>query len=356
MLLMFGILFLITGAVVGSLYQDPAVCTFSPNNQNVSCYAALGRRLYLDPPQKLPRNPGFTLKKINKPSDQTILTYNIYKKNSTVNVPGWQFIINNYTIIINHTEKSDSATYRLEITDDSGSIRETFLHLNIEAPVSSVTVTENCLSIPQRKVFCTAEGDELQYWWNVKSSVPHVLDKENQTLWVDKNFTGSVTCHVKNHVSTETRTFDLHPCPGTTTTTPTTTTTASQTSGNNATASLIIMSVIMLLLMLFFIAAFYMYKKRQAAKKKDSSQEGGELVYARVSHNSSPSTNSASQAQEDGVEYATVATRDNKKKPKQMEDDVQYGELVFNNAAKNKQKKIKAQEDDCVYSQVRQGR
>ncbi|XP_062875052.1 uncharacterized protein LOC134336259 isoform X2 [Trichomycterus rosablanca] len=197
----------------GSLYQDPAVCKFSPDDQHVPCYAALGRRLHLDPPQNLPRNFQFTLMKINKPSDQIILDYKTYSKKLTVIVQGWQFNINNYTIIINHTEKSDSATYRLEITDNNGMTRETSIHLNIEAPVSSVTVTENCLSIPQRKVFCTADGDELQYWWTVELSFPHGLDKENQTLLLDKNSTGSFTCHVKNHISSETRTFNLQPCP-----------------------------------------------------------------------------------------------------------------------------------------------
>ena len=53
-------------------------------------------------------------------------------------------------------------------------------------------------------------------------------------------------------------------------------------------------------------------------------------------------------AQYEGVEYGTVVTSNQKKK----EDDVQYGELVFNTPAQKKCKVPKVQED-CVYSEVK---
>lgn len=59
-------------------------------------------------------------------------------------------------------------------------------------------------------------------------------------------------------------------------------------------------------------------------------------------------------AQQEEVEYATVVSRASKKKQKK-EDEVQYGELVFNTPAKNKRESPKVQ-DDCVYSQVQHGR
>lgn len=59
-------------------------------------------------------------------------------------------------------------------------------------------------------------------------------------------------------------------------------------------------------------------------------------------------------AQDEEVEYATVVGREKKKKQTRIEDEVQYGELVFNTSAKSKHKKANVQ-DDCVYSQVRHG-
>ncbi|MGL4646258.1 MAG: hypothetical protein ACRCVL_03915 [Cetobacterium sp.] len=51
--------------------------------------------------------------------------------------------------------------------------------------------------------------------------------------------------------------------------------------------------------------------------------------------------------QNEGVEYGTVVTSNQKKKG----DDVQYRELVFNTPAQKKSKLPKVQED-CVYSGV----
>lgn len=59
------------------------------------------------------------------------------------------------------------------------------------------------------------------------------------------------------------------------------------------------------------------------------------------------------QAQVDNVEYAVVVPRGSNKKQKSYEDEVQYGELVFNTPAKNHP--MPKVQDDCVYSQVQRG-
>ncbi|MCJ8739612.1 hypothetical protein PDJAM_G00049250 [Pangasius djambal] len=118
----------------------------------------------------------------------------------------------------------------------------------------------------------------------------------------------------------------------------------------------IILGSVCVLLIMISIFAFCIYKKRQGQKNKEApSQDGGELVYAQVTHlpmNKTETRPGMSQAQDDDVEYAMVVARTNKRKQKKKEDEVQYGELVFNTPVKNKPQV----QDDCVYSQVQHGR
>ncbi|GAA6092863.1 uncharacterized protein LOC113648365 isoform X2 [Tachysurus ichikawai] len=72
-----------------------------------------------------------------------------------------------------------------------------------------------------------------------------------------------------------------------------------------------------------------------------------QLVYAEVTHSARNKTDTRlTPVQYEGVEYGTMVTSNQKK-----EDDVQYGELVFNTPAQKKSRLPKVQED-CVYSEV----
>lgn len=102
-----------------------------------------------------------------------------------------------------------------------------------------------------------------------------------------------------------------------------------------------------------------MYKKKQGRKNKEApSQDGMEIVYSQVTHLPTDTTERRpriSHAQDEDVEYAMVGTRTSKGKEMKIEDEVQYGELVFNTSAKNKCETPRVQ-DDCVYSHVHHGR
>ncbi|KAI4895419.1 hypothetical protein NFI96_006455 [Prochilodus magdalenae] len=90
--------------------------------------------------------------------------------------------------------------------------------------VSSVEVTYSCSSSEKRRVYCSSDGENVTYSWTFRGT-PHTDQPAdgNQTLLLDKEFVGDVTCYAQNHVSHEHKTIKLDPCPGTTTKTPTTT-------------------------------------------------------------------------------------------------------------------------------------
>ncbi|KAL7861118.1 hypothetical protein AOLI_G00174670 [Acnodon oligacanthus] len=125
-------------------------------------------------------------------------------------------------MIISSAEKSDSGRYTLQTFDSSGTGRGVYhLQLVIEAVVSSVTVTDNCLSIEKRKVYCSSDGENVHYNWTLPHT--HQLADGNQTLLLEKEARGSVTCHAQNHVSHEHKAIDLKQCPDPTTVTTTAT-------------------------------------------------------------------------------------------------------------------------------------
>ncbi|KAF5893324.1 uncharacterized protein DAT39_016958, partial [Clarias magur] len=200
--------------------------------------------------------------------------------------------------------------------------------------VSSVKVHYSCSSPGVMNVSCSSDGDNLRFNWTSDLNKNLQLENGNRTLILVKDLHGKVICSVENHVSRDHITAELHPCPD---------------------RLLIILSLVFVLLIMISIFAFYMYKKKQGQKNKEaSSQEGRELVYAQVAHlpmDRIETTPGMSQSRNEGVEYAEVVPRATKRKQKKKEDEVQYGELVFNTPARNKHKVAK-EPDDCVYSHV----
>ncbi|XP_072550094.1 uncharacterized protein [Salminus brasiliensis] len=119
-------------------------------------------------------------------------------------------------MIISRTEKDDSGRYTLETFDSDGTDRgKHLLQLIVEAEVSSVKVTYNCVSSEKRRVSCSSDGDQLSFSWTLNVNPhEHRLTDGNQTLLLNKGSTGHVVCHVENHVSCGNQTFELQPCPG----------------------------------------------------------------------------------------------------------------------------------------------
>ncbi|GAA6092866.1 uncharacterized protein LOC113659134 isoform X4 [Tachysurus ichikawai] len=318
MQIVFGILLMFTGAASGSLFQDYVVCRF---DQSYPCYVALGQRLHL----QMPLEDGFDLK-------TTSLIIKYRTKQSYPPTPllsRWQFVNDNKTMILTSAERSDSGTYTLNIFDGEGGDKgSSTLQVNIEARVSSVTLSYSCMFPQVRKVYCSADGDNLHFSWNSDSITQ--FENNNKTLVLDKKIHNvHVTCHVKNNVSNDTNSIKLPEC--------------------SYAVTLPILGSVCVILIVLVVLAFYIYKKRQSLKSKEEpSQDGKDLVYAKITHSAISRTETRpTPVQNEGVEYGTVVTSNQKKK----EDDVQYGELVFNTPAQKKSKPPKVQEE-CVYSGV----
>ncbi|XP_053370440.1 uncharacterized protein LOC128544406 isoform X3 [Clarias gariepinus] len=299
----------------------------------------------------MPLEDGFNLRFTDKTfTNRVIIKYRKTQSNPpTPNIPGWQFVNDNKTLILTSAERRDSGTYNLSTIDANGTDKGVYsLQLNIEAQVSSVKVSYSCLSPGVIKVFCSADGDNLHFNWTSDFNTVSQLENRNSTLILNNVHHRNVTCSVENHISRDHITTEVYSCPESTTVSGTTTahhgtnstvshimthnpTTSAQSPSNISLLLYLILislsSVFVLLIMISILAflALYIYKKRQGQKNKE--------------------------AHDEDVEYAEVVTRATKRKQKKKEDEVQYGELVFNTPARSKHKVAKVQ-DDCVYSHV----
>ncbi|KAI4882203.1 hypothetical protein NFI96_021498, partial [Prochilodus magdalenae] len=190
----------------GSLSSIP-VCRFT---QTDPCYGAVGHPLYL----KLEPEYELTLRKF---SDLILKVKNQKVIQNHPDYLRWQFVPDNRTVIISRAEKRDSGSYTLDTYDSGGTARGSYhLQLVIEDVVSSVEVTYSCSSSGKGSVYCSSDGENVHYNWTFRGT-PHTdqLADGNQTLLLDKESVGSVTCYAQNHVSRGNKTIELHPCPDT---------------------------------------------------------------------------------------------------------------------------------------------
>ncbi|KAF5896124.1 carcinoembryonic antigen-related cell adhesion molecule 5-like isoform X1 [Clarias magur] len=111
------------------LFQDPVVCRFTESNNQ--CSVALGQQRHL----QIPLVDGFNLRFTDKTfTDRNILKYRKTQSNPpTPNIPGWQFVNDNKTLILTSAERNNSGTYTVEIFDADGKSKgNSTLQLNIE--------------------------------------------------------------------------------------------------------------------------------------------------------------------------------------------------------------------------------
>ncbi|XP_028816427.1 uncharacterized protein LOC114768366 isoform X2 [Denticeps clupeoides] len=192
-----GVLMLITGRSHGLMFTCDA-------RQNTTCYTALGHPVYLQLINVEQPQLSFTA--------GTQRIFNI-KKNIITRQnlpPNWQFIISNWTLIINPVERKDTGTYRTESHDEYGKVVGiNCLHLFIEAPVSSVTLNIACLPSSERRVTCSSSGDSPQYSWTLDGTP---LGEGGTDVILKEEATGALTCTVTNNVSSVNKTQDLNPC------------------------------------------------------------------------------------------------------------------------------------------------
>ncbi|XP_014067988.1 uncharacterized protein isoform X5 [Salmo salar] len=129
------------------------------------------------------------------------------------------FFINNGTFRLNNTRSTDSGEYLLETFNSEGKssgIRG--LKLFIEAPVSSPQLSSECLSHGEMRVSCSSEGDGPQYSWTLDGQTLRDTETspgdETNTITLKKGLSGDLTCTVRNHISSDTVSKRISPCPG----------------------------------------------------------------------------------------------------------------------------------------------
>ncbi|XP_051505339.1 uncharacterized protein LOC127412760 isoform X1 [Myxocyprinus asiaticus] len=325
-------------------------------NQTDPCYTALGHKLYLQMVLDT-HNVVLEFKKGTDSEADPVFTVKKDKLREGIKYESFrsrsEFIFNNGTLIINSVIRSDSGTYRLEIYNSVGEQTYTNnLQVIVEAPIGSVKVSINCSSSGEKRVSCSSEGDQLIFNWTLNGQK---LEDGNNTIHLDEETSGNITCTVKNHVSHGQNTTSVNRCPGTTTATVTshltsTVTSSTQTSGHgmsftdhttagNTTGihsdiqsagafpqvspvTLIIFGSTTLIFILLIITVCNIYKKKKQLKPTAESD----------------------------VEYAVVSCHMTKRK-KMNEEEVQYGEVTFTPTVSNSQQEDKEQED-YVYSEV----
>ncbi|XP_051505343.1 uncharacterized protein LOC127412760 isoform X5 [Myxocyprinus asiaticus] len=297
-------------------------------NQTDPCYTALGHKLYLQMVLDT-HNVVLEFKKGTDSEADPVFTVKKDKLREGIKYESFrsrsEFIFNNGTLIINSVIRSDSGTYRLEIYNSVGEQTYTNnLQVIVEAPIGSVKVSINCSSSGEKRVSCSSEGDQLIFNWTLNGQK---LEDGNNTIHLDEETSGNITCTVKNHVSHGQNTTSVNRCPGTTTATVTshltsTVTSSTQTSGHVSPVTLIIFGSTTLIFILLIITVCNIYKKKKQLKPTAESD----------------------------VEYAVVSCHMTKRK-KMNEEEVQYGEVTFTPTVSNSQQEDKEQED-YVYSEV----
>ncbi|XP_051505347.1 uncharacterized protein LOC127412760 isoform X9 [Myxocyprinus asiaticus] len=258
-------------------------------NQTDPCYTALGHKLYLQMVLDT-HNVVLEFKKGTDSEADPVFTVKKDKLREGIKYESFrsrsEFIFNNGTLIINSVIRSDSGTYRLEIYNSVGEQTYTNnLQVIVEAPIGSVEVSINCSSSGEKRVSCSSEGDQLIFNWTLNGQK---LEDGNNTIHLDEETSGNITCTVKNHVSHGQNTTSVNRCPGTTTATVISHLTSTmndsiQTSGHvvSVIAALGSGTVILILLV---ITVYHIYKKGKHLKLTAAVSDDTDLVYARITH------------------------------------------------------------------------
>ncbi|XP_051514058.1 uncharacterized protein LOC127417862 [Myxocyprinus asiaticus] len=354
--------------------EHQGVEMFCRFNQTDPCYAALGHKLYL---QMVTDDHYHELKLYKWIDNEKEIIFKVKNKKEKKNETHEsirnrsEFIFNNGTLIINSVIRTDSGTYTLELYHSDGTQTHAVnLPVIVEAPIGSVEVSIKCWSSGEKRASCSSEGDQLIFSWTLNGQK---LENRNNTIHLDEETSGNITCTVNNHVSHGQKNTSVNRCPGTTTATVTShlnPTVANSTQTSSAfvfhrkkkvirvskqqevlATSLITLCSVVVILIVLVIIACYVYKMKQPKLRAAVGET--ELVYADISHKKHNREDEHKRPEltlNADVEYTAVGPQTNRKKRKMKEEDVQYGEVSFTPAVSNNHQ-YKEQED-CVYSQV----
>ncbi|KAM9356742.1 cell adhesion molecule 3-like [Symphorus nematophorus] len=118
------------------------------------------------------------------------------------------FTPSNGTFRINSLSRTDDGEYTLIIFDSQGRPAEKrTLQLTIQAPVSSVLLVSQCLSLGEMRVSCSSEGgDSPQYSWTLDGRLltdAQLLsgNNESKNITLKQDVSGQLVCSVSNHIS-----------------------------------------------------------------------------------------------------------------------------------------------------------
>ncbi|KAM9356741.1 hepatic and glial cell adhesion molecule-like [Symphorus nematophorus] len=114
----------------------------------------------------------------------------------------------NGTFRINNLSRTDGGEYTLETFDSNGlQSNQQTLQLTIQAPVSSVLLVSECLSLGQMRVSCSSEGgDSPQYSWTLDGCTLTDVqllsgNKDSKKITLGQGISGKLVCSVSNHIS-----------------------------------------------------------------------------------------------------------------------------------------------------------
>ncbi|XP_057183126.1 uncharacterized protein LOC130549808 isoform X2 [Triplophysa rosa] len=373
MLVMFGLLLLML-QMISCVDQT---CRF---NQTEICYAALGHKLSL---QMVPDSQHYDATLKHHKTGDTTVDPTCKIKNDTIKrcdlyVSRSDVLITNGAVITNGVIREDSGKYTLDLYDSTGSVTYKELHVNVEAPIGSVKVSVNCTS-GERRVFCSSDGDELIFSWTL-NGLPQT--EGNDSIGLDDETSGNISCGVKNHVSHGEKSIPLNYCTGSTTVSVTSALTNSTPASAHGTSlsdsnltctqtseelsslwkflpvGLIVLGCVTGILVVLFITVYHIYKRKKH-RKSTAAQVCVELIYADINHmkpNRDNRVKKADMSPAVDVEYAAVGPQTKRKERKEMKDEeLQYGEVTFtpdgSNIQQQQQRRCEEQ-DECVYSQI----
>ncbi|TKS72407.1 Hepatocyte cell adhesion molecule [Collichthys lucidus] len=179
------------------------------------CYGALGGTVVLqlmDSTSEISRYQLFKNTTAILPGTKNKIVSNLIADRSS-------FTLSNGTFRIKDLSRTDSGEYTLTIFDSNGFISEQrTLQLIFQVPVSSVLLVSECLSQGEMRVSCSSEGgDSPQYSWTLDG---HTLtdtqllpgNNEANNITLRQDVSGQLTCSVKNHVSSVSKTKTISTC------------------------------------------------------------------------------------------------------------------------------------------------
>ncbi|TWW54957.1 hypothetical protein D4764_09G0000060 [Takifugu flavidus] len=280
------------------------------------CYGALGGTLVLQLMDKVPEILTFKWRKSNVTILNRIgngpVTIDARLSNRS------EFISHNGTLRMNSLSRTDGGEYTLEIFNEDGvrtAVRTQ--QLNIQAPVSTVRLTSECLSQGEKRMSCSSDGDSPQYSWTLDGDTltdDQLLSGNNETneIILKQTVSGRLVCLVRNHISEASVTEMISTC---------------------GRSTLMVIGIVLSLLLIGLMAAFVMvcaHKRRESSNARGGNDQ--ELQYADVKRQQ-PSRDVQPQAEMGGYGQITFSAQTDKppvgRGAVQRGQEVEYGEIKF---------------------------